>query len=336
MMNEGDSKAKTREIWVDDVKVIACLLVLLGHFFQSMTKAGILPANNVYGWFEQTIYLFHVPLFFICSGYLYQRYNKVSSWSTWYKNVQRKIWTLGIPYFTFSFITWSLKTIFSDAANDQVGGLLGSLFLQPLSPYWYLYVLFFIFVVTPTFQDKKTASIGIGIALSGKILSWVIRGDMAYAISTVLANEVWFVGGMCLSAAKVLPVRKNAARYGTAGISLFLVISVMYYILGHKGGMIDLSLGSLACVSIIAIVAGLTADGEQTRFFCFFSKYTLPIFLMHTLFAAPLRSILLRVGIRDVGIHIIAGIGISIFGPIVAARIMEKSRWMDFFLYPGR
>ena len=29
---------KTREKWVDDVKVIACILVVLGHFFQSMTK----------------------------------------------------------------------------------------------------------------------------------------------------------------------------------------------------------------------------------------------------------------------------------------------------------
>ena len=38
---------KTREKWVDDVKVIACILVVLGHFFQSMTKANILPENDL-------------------------------------------------------------------------------------------------------------------------------------------------------------------------------------------------------------------------------------------------------------------------------------------------
>lgn len=38
-----------REKWVDDVKVIACILVVLGHFFQSMTKASILPENDLYG-----------------------------------------------------------------------------------------------------------------------------------------------------------------------------------------------------------------------------------------------------------------------------------------------
>lgn len=60
-----------REIWVDDVKVIACVLVVLGHFFQGITNESILPANDLFQWFNQTIYYFHVPLFFICSGYLY-------------------------------------------------------------------------------------------------------------------------------------------------------------------------------------------------------------------------------------------------------------------------
>ena len=36
----GETAVRTREKWVDDVKVIACILVVLGHFFQSMTKAA--------------------------------------------------------------------------------------------------------------------------------------------------------------------------------------------------------------------------------------------------------------------------------------------------------
>ena len=38
---------KTREKWVDDVKVIACILVVLGHFFQSMTKANIQAVSMI-------------------------------------------------------------------------------------------------------------------------------------------------------------------------------------------------------------------------------------------------------------------------------------------------
>lgn len=83
-------KINGTEIWVDNVKVFACVFVVLGHFFQSMTKASILPTNILYLWFEQTIYLFHIPLFFICSGYLYQKYSKVDSVSAWKNNVLKK------------------------------------------------------------------------------------------------------------------------------------------------------------------------------------------------------------------------------------------------------
>lgn len=96
---------KTREKWVDDVKVIACIFAVLGHFFQCMTKSKILPESDLYGWFNTTIYYFYVPLFFICSGYLYQKYSKVNSVDSWIKNVVKKAFVLGVPYVTLSTTT---------------------------------------------------------------------------------------------------------------------------------------------------------------------------------------------------------------------------------------
>ena len=159
---------RTREKWVDGVKVIACILVVLGHFFQSMTKANILPENDLYEWFNTTIYYFHVPLFFICSGYLYQKYSKVNSVGSWYRNVAKKVLVLGVPYATFTTATWVLKKVFSSSVNDQIGGLGETLFFHPTAPYWYLYALFFIFLVTPTFNSVKAAAAGLVVALTAK------------------------------------------------------------------------------------------------------------------------------------------------------------------------
>lgn len=159
---------KTREKWVDDIKVIACILVVLGHFFQSMTKASIMPENDLYKWFNTTIYYFHVPLFFICSGYLYQKYSKVNSLGRWRRNVAKKMLALGVPYATFTTATWVLKKVFSSSVNDQIGGLGDTLFLHPTAPYWYLYALFFIFLVTPTFNSVKAAAVGLVVALAAK------------------------------------------------------------------------------------------------------------------------------------------------------------------------
>ena len=74
--------ANKRDIWVDNVKVIACILVVLGHFFQSMVKSNLMVGTFAYNYFEDTIYYFHVPLFFICSGYLYQKYSSVNKFET--------------------------------------------------------------------------------------------------------------------------------------------------------------------------------------------------------------------------------------------------------------
>lgn len=168
---------KKRVYWVDYVKVIACVLVVLGHFFQSMIKSGILPANDFYKWFDTTIYYFHVPLFFICSGFLYQKFSRVNSIETWRKNISRKIIALGIPYIIFSLATWILKNVFSGAVNEQSNGLLKTLFFHPLSPYWFLYCLFFLFLIIPTFENIKMAGLILVITIGAKLLICMCGGE---------------------------------------------------------------------------------------------------------------------------------------------------------------
>ena len=299
---------KTREKWVDDIKVIACILVVLGHFFQSMTKASIMPENDLYKWFNTTIYYFHVPLFFICSGYLYQKYSKVNSLGSWRRNVAKKMLALGVPYATFTTATWVLKKVFSSSVNDQIGGLGDTLFLHPTAPYWYLYALFFIFLVTP--------GGGYGV----------------YAVSTVLSNEIWFALGMSICAFNVQ--LKGRKVQGTICGLLFMILSVVVYKAGISGGVIPFAMGLLACVAVILMVAGV--ERRFGRGMDFLAKYTMPIFLMHTLFAAPMRSVLLKLGIGSSVIHVVLGLGISFIGPIFAAWIMKKTKWLEFFLYPNK
>lgn len=323
---------RTREKWVDDVKVIACILVVLGHFFQSMTKASILPENDLYEWFETTIYYFHVPLFFICSGYLYQKYSKVNSVGSWCKNVAKKALALGVPYVTFTTATWVLKKVFSSSVNDQIGGLGDTLFLHPTAPYWYLYALFFIFLVTPTFNSVKATIVGLVVALSAKALILTGGGYGVYAVSTILRNEIWFVLGMSICAFNVQ--LKDRKVQGTIFGLLFMILSIVVYTAEIGGSAISFAMGLLACVAVILMVAEF--EQKFGRGMDFLAKYTMPIFLMHTLFAAPMRSVLMKVGIENAVIHVVLGLGISFVGPIIAAWIMKKTKWLEFFLYPNK
>ena len=323
---------RTREKWVDDVKVIACILVVLGHFFQSMTKADILPKSDLYKWFNTTIYYFHVPLFFICSGYLYQKYSKVSSVGGWCKNVAKKALALGVPYATFTTATWVLKKIFSSSVNDQIGGLGDTLLLHPTAPYWYLYALFFIFLVTPTFSSVKAAWVGLIVALGVKVLILTGGGYSVYAVSIVLSNEIWFVLGMSICALNV-PLKGRKVR-GMIGGLLFMILSVAVYMMGIRNDAVSFAMGLLACVSVIPMVADYEAKFGKCM--DFLAKYTMPIFLMHTLFAAPTRSVLLKMGVTNAVVHVVLGLSISFAGPIIAAWIMKKTKWLEFFVYPNK
>lgn len=319
--------------WVDYVKVIACVLVVSGHFFQSMVLAGILPETELYSWFIQTIYYFHVPLFFICSGYLYQNGRKTDSAGAWWRNARGKLLSLGVPYFTFSTATWALKTIFSGSVNSGIGSLPDTLFLHPVSPYWYLYCLFFLFLVTPTIGGKKGAWLLTAIALAGKLLSGRLRCGV-YAVNYVLDHEIWFVIGMNIRFFQI-PLKGKLGPALAMG-TLFLAAGVAVFLQGRHGVLLSFALGLLACVAVILIVAALEEKMERCRLFDCLSAYTMPIFLMHTLFAAPVRIVLLKIGIENPMIHIAAGLVASFAGPMVAAILMKKLKYPEFFLYPGK
>ena len=70
--------------------------------------------------------------------------------------------------------------------------------------------------------------------------------------------------------------------------------------------------------------------------FKFMSKYTMPVFLMHTICAAPTRSILFKIGITSAWIHIPIGLAVSFGGPILVAIVLKKMKYAEFILYPGK
>lgn len=316
--------------WIDNIKIFACLLVLLGHFFQSMTKSGILPDNALYQWFNHTIYYFHVPLFFVCSGFLYQKFSKVDSLASWKSNVLKKAVALGVPYFTFSFATWLLKTVFAGSANDSVGGLGESLFLQPISPYWFLYCLLFIFLITPTFKNVKTTSIAVGVALLMRIVRILGGGYGLYSVQTVLTNEIWFVLGMMLV---FIPIRLFKKWAGLALVVLFLVLSVLARMCDWNNGFLAFAIALIAVIGFLCVFSNWN---KTNAVLSFFSKYTMPIFLMHTLFAAPTRVVLSKVGLTAWPVQVIFGIAVSIAGPVIAMMVMQKTYWLEFFVNPWK
>lgn len=127
---------------------------------------------------------------------------------------------------------------------------------------------------------------------------------------------------------------KGRKVQGTILGLLFVILSVVVYAAGISGSAISFIMGLLACVAVILMVTDF--EEKLGRGMDFLAKYTMPIFLMHTLFAASLRSVLLKVGVTNAVAHVVLGLGISFAGPIIATWIMKKTKWLEFFLYPNK
>lgn len=142
---------------------------------------------------------------------------------------------------------------------------------------------------------------------------------------------------MCLSVFEFKSSLKKIELFvPISGGVLFLAFSIVVYMLGIEQGIISFLLGLLACGSVVVAIAKLYEEKNQSVLFGILAQYTMPIFLMHTLFAAPLRTLLFKLGIQNAALHVILGIAISFIGPMIAAIIMKKSKWLEFFLYPGK
>lgn len=322
---------QTREKWVDDVKLFGCILVVLGHFFRSLIRASVLQESVFYEWFEETIYCFHVPLFFLCSGYLYQRKGTGDSRR---KHLLRKALALGVPYVTFSALTWLLKALFSEAVNTPNASLMQTLLLDPISPYWYLYTLFFIFLVVPCVPNERAGVVAILGALALKAIRiYNISGTGIYAVDSVMNYVIWFVLGMAI---RFVPAEVSWSRgCKLASAVVFLVTSLYLCRENMQTSWIGIVMGFWGCVTVVLVMRNWKMGERLRRVMDMMEQYIMPIFLMHTIFAAGIRSILLRSNIENPVIHIVFGITGSFVGPIIAAAVMERLK-LDVFIYPNK
>lgn len=330
------NKVMARMDFIDKIKALACVLVVLGHFVMSMNASSIFPYTPLTKWFVNTIYLFHVQLFFVCSGFLYSFSVKQRGNYNYFKFTAKKLLNLGVPYFVFSTVTVLMKMMAGDAVNSKENGLLHTLFIEPTAPYWYLYVLFFMFLLVPPLKSKGSITVAMIIALALKVVSvtGILSGiSLPYFIVKFMGNCIWFVLGMSLSIWEYKPMKKHIP-FGVISVLLFTAGSILVFCLNIKSGAVHFLLGLLAVCSIFVLFSCTDIpSGKLTEIII---KYNLPIFLMHTIFAAGIRIVLVKIGINQWYIHIPVGIVATFAGPVIAGLIMEKTKVFNLLLYPER
>ncbi|WP_321041620.1 acyltransferase family protein, partial [Veillonella caviae] len=95
--------------WLDSLKGFAIFLVVVGHVVLGYIRADIFPQYyNELQYIYNIIYSFHMPLFFLISGFLYKL-----TWSKKntgvFKKIGNKFLNMVPMYLVFSLTFWVFK-----------------------------------------------------------------------------------------------------------------------------------------------------------------------------------------------------------------------------------
>lgn len=93
------SQAIARADFIDTARAIGIVLVVIGH------------APGVPSWLTQLIYSFHMPLFFLLSGYVVKAARMSESWRDWLQRTSRSLLLPYIIFFVLSWLYWLLASI---------------------------------------------------------------------------------------------------------------------------------------------------------------------------------------------------------------------------------
>ena len=301
--------AKPRILWLDALKGLAIISVVLGHALLGFEQKNSYPsAMTGISFLKDWIYTWHMPLFFVLSGIAF-RISCLKAETFPAAKLKRTTLNLLIIYLIFESALPILKMIFSSFVNNPVQSseLLGMILL-PTTPMWYLWVLiiyewFFCWL----FYQKPKLSVLMIILL---ILSCF--GNTLYETGTLtrlclknlLTCAVFFNAGIYYKELKTLLFRKAALI--TAGIIAFSAIFYMiysYFIIGTKYIWVTVLflLEANACaVSLLLIFAfeKISTLGNN-RFLMLMGKNSLAIYLLHTYFVTAMRVVIVKIGIQN-------------------------------------
>ena len=321
-----------RNVLVDKLKGYACFLVLFGHVIMGIRLAGVNIPQFFWG-MEKFIWSFHVALFLFLSGVVYQMTGEWKSKQTKWGFVLHKLYTLGIPYVAFSAIYVLINSFVGDANSGFELTDILTIWKTPIAQYWFLYALFFLFCIfTSCSGFLKKWQITLFCVLIGYLVP--LFGGSFGSFDVVIYAALAFGVGTFIDFQKIFNI-PNWAKWIV--IATHIIVAVLLIVFQKIEALFlkDLMLlfGIYASVLLISM---LQQSQAISRFLSFINRYSFQIYLLHTIFTAGVRIILIRLQITQWWIHIVVGTVCGIAFSVLAAKIAEKVRFLNFFFFPAK
>ncbi len=321
-----------RNVLVDRLKGYACFLVLFGHVIRGIRTAGVDIPSFFFG-MEMFIWSFHVALFLFLSGVVYRLTGEWKRHKTKGAFILNKLLSLGVPYIVFSSVYIFINSIVGSANTQSSLRDILLIWKAPVAQYWYLYALFFLFC--------------IWCALSGILKNWQIT-----LLTLVVAYGVPLLGGSlgCFDVVFYSALAFGVGtfvdfeRFPNAKACIKWVVVIIHLALGVitlRAGIIESPLVKelmllFGIYSSILLISMLQKIKPFATFLDFVNKYSFQIYLLHTIFTAGVRIVLLRLGITQWWLHVPVGTVCGLVFSVLASIIARRTGFLDLFFFPTK
>lgn len=305
--------------YISFLQLIGPIFVILGHSLNGISSDGV--------WWILTkkwIYIFHMPLFFMISGYLlsYGNWMKEKGYVVFIKN---KFMRLMVPYLVWNGICYIPKYFAQGYLADDVQmnfAYLLKVFFSPRQNIWghtwFLAGLFIVYLFTPIWKKifsnitklSGTVFIAIGIALY--IIP--IRTEI-FCLSDLHKDILFFGMGCILGTISVDKLKKIAKKTFIFNITVATVTSlVCIQILNNE------SLWFIPCTFILLTLlsVGFYLDGHLNNTFIKYSRRSFGIYIMHWPVMVVSRILFMQI----LGFNTVVTVIVMIFAGIIIPNII--------------
>ena len=277
---------KQRLDYISWIQFIGVMCVIFGHSMNDITVPEIF--KEIKAW----IYVFHMPLFFLVSGYLFSYTGGFEHKNGYWGTLKGKFFRLVVPYFIWNVLFIAPKILMSDYMNDQIElspQYFGMLMLYPrnniLGHTWFLFALFEMFIIAILFEKwRKNRLLWIPVACILVVINCFGITDRFLAVGDLMKNGIFFWIGLLLGTINTEQLKKVATNSTLFMWVMAIILGcTTIWIFNHEGFESKMPVNTLLLGVAIILMLGIMQMkwGMKGGIIEFVSRNSFAIYIMH-------------------------------------------------------